>query len=171
MQQHNNETRRPFRNKESSDTCAHHFAKQFAHEPTPKQMQNITEHEVAWHGNPISVMKTFGTLHSSLCVKERCQIVKEKFTKNNKLINSCDKICGACRHKLRFHRFKISSSSADESCEDKRVRTPSKNKKVKKKRRDSTESVESTGSNHSILSSSNSVFTCSTRKKVLKNNF
>ena len=58
MQQHNNETRRLFRNKESSDTCAHHFAKQFAHEPTPKQMQNITEHEVAWHGNPISVMKT-----------------------------------------------------------------------------------------------------------------
>ena len=98
-------------------------------------------------------------------MKERCQIIKEKFTKNNKLINSCNEIHGACRHEPRLHRFKVSSSSADESCEDKRVTTPSKNKKGKKKRRDSTESVESTGSNHSILSSSNSVFTCSTRKK------
>ena len=47
MQQHNNKTRRLFRNKESSDACAHHFAKQFTCEPTPKQMRNITEHEVA----------------------------------------------------------------------------------------------------------------------------
>ena len=172
MQQHNNETRRLFRNKESSDSCAHHFANQFNHEPTPKQMQNIAEHEIVWQGNPISMMKTFGALHCSLCMKERCQIVKEKFTKNNKLINSCNEIHGACRHEPRFHRFKISSSSVDESCEDKRVRTPSKNKKGKKKRRDSTDSVESTGSNHSILSSLNSVFTCSAqKKKALKNGF
>ena len=109
MQQHNNKTRRSFRNKESSDSCVHHFAKQFNHEPTPKQMQNVTEHEIAWQGNPISVMKTFGTLYCSLCMKERCQIIKEKFTKNNKLINSCDKMHGACRHKSRFHRFKVSS--------------------------------------------------------------
>ena len=59
MQQHNNKTRRLFRNKESSDACAHHFANQFNHEPTLKQMQNITEHEIVWQGNPISIVKTF----------------------------------------------------------------------------------------------------------------
>ena len=134
-------------------------------------MQNIAEHEVAWHGNPISMMKTFGTLHCSLCMKERCQIVKEKFTKSNKLIDSCNKIHGACRHKPRFHWFKISSGSADESCEDKRVRTPKKNKKGKKKRRDSADSVESTGLNHSLLSSLNLVFGCFAWKKKVQNVF
>ena len=79
MQQHNNKTRRLFRNKESSNACVHHFANQFNHEPTLKQMQNVTEHEVVWHGNPISVMKTFDALHYLLCMKERCQIVKEFF--------------------------------------------------------------------------------------------
>ena len=133
MQQHSNKTRRLFRNRESSDSCAHHFSNQFNHEPTPKQMQNINGHEIVWQGNPISVMKTFGTLHSSLCVKKRCQIIKEKFAKNNKIISSCNEIHGTCRHKPRFHRFKISSSSADESCRDKRVKTPRKKRKVRRK--------------------------------------
>ena len=67
MQQHNNETRRLFRNKESFDSHAQHFCKHFDHEPTPKQLQKITEHESIWQGNAISVMKTFGTLHCTLC--------------------------------------------------------------------------------------------------------
>ena len=57
IQQHNNETRKLFRNKESFDSCAQHFPKQFVHEPTPKQTQKITEHETMWKGNIVSVMK------------------------------------------------------------------------------------------------------------------
>ena len=42
--EHNDETRRQFRNGKSFDPCAHHFAKQFEHELTPKLTQNIPEH-------------------------------------------------------------------------------------------------------------------------------
>jgi len=74
IQQHSNETRRLFDDKESFDSHAHHFAKQFNNEPTPKQTQKITDHETVWQGNPISIVKTFGTLHCKSCVKEQCQI-------------------------------------------------------------------------------------------------
>ena len=107
---------------------------------------------------------TFGTLHCTLCMKERCQIVKEKCEKkNNEIANSCNEIHGACRHKPRFHHFKNYGSSADEPLEGKRVNMPSRKKKGK--RRESTSSVETSGSNHSFLSPSNSFSTCSTRKK------
>ena len=80
-QQHDNETRRMFRDGESYDSCSKHFFKQFDHEPSPKQLRKITEHETIWQGNPISVMKTFGTLHCTLCMKERCEIIKAKLEK------------------------------------------------------------------------------------------
>ena len=84
-----------------------------------------------WKGNPISVMKMFGTLCCTLCMKERCQIIKEKCEKNNKIVNSCNEIHGACRHKPRFHHFKNYSSSADEPLEGKRVNMPSRKRKVR----------------------------------------
>jgi len=169
MQQHNNETKRMFRNGESYDSYSKHFFKQFDHEPSPKQLRKITEHETTWQGNPISVVKTFGTLHCTLCMKERCEITKAKLEKNNQIVNSCNEIHGACRHKPRFHRFTNKSSSADEPLKGKRVNMPSGKKKGEK--RFSTDSVETTGSNHSILSPSDSFSTCSTRKKNRRKKF
>ena len=76
--QHNNKTRNLFRNGESFDSCAHHFAKPFEHELIPKPTQNIPEHDIVWHGNPaeqiteheivwrdnhMSVVKAFEILH------------------------------------------------------------------------------------------------------------
>ena len=84
-------------------------------------------------------------------------------------MNSCNEIHRACRHKPRFHRFKTCGSSADEPLQGKRVNMPSGKKKGKK--RFSTDSVETTGSNHSILSSSDSFSTCSTRKKNRRKSF
>ena len=81
IQQHNNETRKLLNNEEFFDSHAHHFAKQFKNEPTLKQMQKITDHETVWQGNPVSVMKTFGTLQCTQCMKKCCQITKEKFEK------------------------------------------------------------------------------------------
>ena len=168
-QQHNNETRRMFRDGESYDSYSRHFFKQFDHEPSPKQLRKITEHEMMWQGNPISVMKTFGTLHCTLCMKERCEIIKAKLEKNNQITNSCNEIHGACRHKPRFHRFVNKGSSADEPSQGKRVNMPSGKKKGKK--RFSTDSAETTGSNHSILSPSDSFSTCSTRKQNRRKKF
>ena len=92
---HNNKTRKWFGNGESFDSCAHHFAKQFEHETTLKQMWNITEHHIVWHGNLaeqitehevvwhdncMSVVNTFETLHCTSCMKERRLIIKENST-------------------------------------------------------------------------------------------
>ena len=41
IQQHDNETRRLFRNEEPFDSYAQHFYKQFDHEPMPKQLQKL----------------------------------------------------------------------------------------------------------------------------------
>ena len=84
-------------------------------------------------------------------------------------MNSCNEIHGACRHKPRFHCFTNKSSSADEPLKGKRVNMPSGKKKGEK--RFSTDSVETTGSNHSILSPSDSFSTCSTRKKNRRKKF
>jgi len=133
MQQHDNATKRMFGDGKSYDSCSKHFFKQFDHEPSPKQLRKITEHEAIWQGNPISIVKTFGTLHCTLCMKERCEITKAKLEKNNQIVNSCNEIHGACRHKPRFHRFINEGSSADEPLEGKRVNMPSGKKKGKKR--------------------------------------
>ena len=56
-------------------------------------------------------MKSFGKLNCSLCMNERLQILKaqksEKFSKTKKLINSSRELCGACRHKSKFHRYRF----------------------------------------------------------------
>ena len=63
------------------------------------------------------------------------------------MINKCNKVYGACRHKPRFHRFNQSQpsdakTSTDESKKDERVTNPS-----------STTSAGSTNSNQSDMSS------------------
>ena len=49
-----------------------------------------------------------------------------KFVRNlsEKLINSCSEICGACRHKRKFHRYKeeVKTTSADDPEKGERVR-------------------------------------------------
>ena len=97
---HNNKTRKWFGNGESFDSCAHHFAKQFEHETTLKQMWNITEHHIVWHGNlaeqitehkvvwhdnHMSVVKAF-----RLCIAPHAQkrrlIIKKKLNNNNERV-------------------------------------------------------------------------------------
>ena len=58
------------------------------------------------------------------------------------VINKCNEVHGACRHKPRFHRFdqsQIANTSTDESMQDERVFRPS-----------STTSVESSSSLNSV---------------------
>jgi hypothetical protein len=72
-------------------------------------------------GNAISCMKSFGKLNCSLCMQERikilCTIHQEECWR---IINHCNEIYfGACRHKMRFHRFlkehtDVKNTSTDE---------------------------------------------------------
>ena len=64
----------------------------------------------------------------TLCNRERLEILKQARSDPTKLINSCNEICGACRHKPRFHRYpNTDPKSTDEA--------PKRDKKVKSKAR------------------------------------
>ena len=88
--------------------------------------------EIVWKGNPISCVKTFGTKNCKLCTKERLEIVKMCKYQPEKIINKCNEVYGACRHKPRFHRFPKQKlpASTDESAMDEKGKKPnSKSKK------------------------------------------
>ena len=53
--------------------------------------------------------------------KERIEILKHSKKDPNSLINSCNEIYGACRHKPKFHRYVSRNPSTDESKKDERV--------------------------------------------------
>ena len=116
MQQHFNEVRKLHQLGEKSDSYAKHFARQLVNfEKVSNTLQRNTIHcSVIWQGNPISAVKTFGTANCALCAKERLEILKLSRYKPHLLINSCNEIYGACRHKPRFHRY-TTAQSTDES--------------------------------------------------------
>ena len=129
MQQHFSDVKKLINKGEKSDSYAKHFAKQFTNDlkPTsPNQREGITC-SIIWQGNPISVVKTFGSRNCALCAKERIEILKHSYSHPQSLINSNNEIYGACRHKPRFHRYvKQTTPSTDESIKDERVTQPDK---------------------------------------------
>ena len=88
---------------------------------TPEVQRNSIVCKVLWQGNPINVVKTFGTPNCALCNKERLEILKQSRKDPNSLINSCNEIYGACRHNSKFHRYISRTPSTDESNKDERV--------------------------------------------------
>ena len=75
----------------------------------------ITRVSVLWQGNPFSSMKTFGKINCNLCMMERLEIIKalrnDKLNGDKKLINTSNEFYGACRHKTKFHRYRIFKNS------------------------------------------------------------
>ena len=124
MQQHFNDVRKLHKHGEKSDSYAKHFAKQFINfnEINNRIQRNSIHCSVIWQGNPISAVKTFGTANCMLCAKERLEILKISRFKPHLLINSCNEIYGACRHKPRFHRY-ITAQSTDDSKKDEKSPT------------------------------------------------
>jgi hypothetical protein len=123
MQQHFNDVRKLHQLGIKSDSYAKHFAQQFSNSdlPTPEVQRNNISCEILWQGNPISVVKTFGTPKCALCNRERLEILKQSRKNPNSLINSCNEIYGACRHHPKFHRYTCRPPSTDESIEDEKV--------------------------------------------------
>jgi hypothetical protein len=123
MQQHFNDVRRLHSQGIKSDSYAKHFAEQTSRfdNVTPQLQRNSIKCSVLWQGNPINVVKTFGTPNCALCNRERIEILKQSKKDPNSLINSCNEIYGACRHHPKFHRYISRSPSTDESIEDERV--------------------------------------------------
>ena len=109
--------------KESS-TLAKHFS-QRSHwpnlppnvAPTPYQIRQKLNFEILYQGNPMTVVRHFGTVNCRICMREKLEILRHSFDPDVNLINSRSEIHGSCRHQPRFHRF-----SADDSVEDEKVR-------------------------------------------------
>ena len=107
MQQHQSEVRSLQRTGRRYDSYARHFATQLQnfHPISPTLIRNSSIISIIWKANPITAVKTFGTPHCLLCNRERLEILKMSRYKPNLLINSCNEIYGACRHKAKFHRY------------------------------------------------------------------
>ena len=127
MQQHFNDVQRLHKTGEKSDSYAKHFARELVNfEKINNNLQrNSITCSIIWKGNPISAVKTFGTVNCTLCTKERLEILKLSRYKPHLLINSCNEIYGACRHKPRFHRY-VTAQCTDESQRGRKGPTESK---------------------------------------------
>ncbi len=83
--------------------CTNHCKKEV--KPTSNELCKMMKVKIVWQGNTISCMKSFGTMNCSLCMRERIEILRTICQEEWKIINHCNKIYGACWHKMRFHRF------------------------------------------------------------------
>ena len=65
MAQHFNDLQQLVPKGKASDSYAKHFARHFPpnKKPKPLDLRNLSEHTILWQGNPLSLMKTFGTLN------------------------------------------------------------------------------------------------------------
>ena len=117
MQQHFTEVKQLHTKGRKSDSFASHFATQLQNfeEITPRLLRGTSNFSVIWKGNPLAATKTFGTPHCALCSRERLEILRAARSNPDKLINSCNEIYGACRHKPRFHRYCKQTTSTDEA--------------------------------------------------------
>ena len=107
----------------ASDTYAAHFAHHHKpnSRPTIAQIKSMVEISVVWKGNPITCMKGFGKHCCSLCMKERIEILKLARGNPGALINGCSEIYGACRHRMRFHKYSTMNTSTDDGVNPERV--------------------------------------------------
>ena len=81
-------------------------------------MREMAKMKIAWHGSAVSCMETFKQLNCSLCMKERLTILKMLKKDPKKLVNSRSEICGACRHRTKFHRHHMDGNAGTLACAD-----------------------------------------------------
>jgi hypothetical protein len=119
MQQHVQDVRKLVLKSQRLDSFASHFSKLIPPATPPNEIRLHVKFkvELLWRGNPLSVVKTFGTRECKLCAKERYEILKQMLRDPNSIINVNNEIYGACRHKPAFHRFcqPTQTASTDEA--------------------------------------------------------
>ena len=96
------------------------------------QVREKIKIDIIWQGNPINCMKSFKSFGCTLCNKERCEIIKRTLKNDNKTMNYCSEIYGACRHNAKFHRF---INMTDMSTDDGQDPEKSQSKKLKHKKK------------------------------------
>ena len=118
MKGHHNDVQALHLRGRRSDTYAEHFQRILSNfpRPTPRLQRTVIECQKLWQGDPLSAVKTFGTHKCALCNAERLEIFKFTRLHPHLLINNCNELYGACRHKPQFHRcMQAPLTSTDES--------------------------------------------------------
>jgi len=120
MGQHFQEARKRIDFGEKSDSLAGHVASHFngASALMVKDIRKKVSMKIAWKGNIISCMKTFGTNKCKLCMKGRTTVLRLKWEGPDKVMDSNSKLFGACRHNTKFHRSLVTGDIAAESFDD-----------------------------------------------------
>jgi hypothetical protein len=128
MGQHLNDMKKLVTKGVKSDSFVSHFTYNCKKgvKPTSDKLHNMIKVKIAWQGNAISCMKSFGKLNCSLCMQERIEILCTIHQEEWRIINHCNKIYGACRHKTRFQRFleertDVKNTSTDEGNKPEKV--------------------------------------------------
>ena len=138
MQGHAQDVRKLIIKDRKSDSFADHFAKLIPDKTPHENIRKFVRFKVdiLWKGNPLAVVKTFGTRGCKLCARERLEILKMSYNNPQQQINKCSEIYGACRHKPRFHRFdQTQLASTDEAGKAEKVTKNQKEKTRKKKKK------------------------------------
>ena len=65
----------------------------------------MTVHEILYEGNPLKMVKTYGSNKCILCMEERLAIFKESCRNKKKIINKRDEIYTTCNHNVYFHHY------------------------------------------------------------------
>jgi hypothetical protein len=113
MMQHARDVRLKKHENRNSDSFATHFAEQLRNFPrfTNSLHRNMLKCSILWQANPHTAVKSFGTPKCVLYSRERLEILKMHRFQPDLVINSCNEIYGACRHKAKFHRYPDTDST------------------------------------------------------------
>ena len=68
-------------------------------------MKKLVRHEILWEGNPLSVVKTFGTENCRLCAEEKFAIFESNCRNFQHCVNKRSEIYSKCAHNVYFHHF------------------------------------------------------------------
>jgi hypothetical protein len=128
MSQHLNDVKKLVTKGVKLDSFGSHFAYlcKKGVKPTSDELHKMMKVKIVWQGNAISCMKSFGKLNCSLCMQEMIKILCTICQEEWRIINHCNKIYGACQHKMRFHRFlkehkDVKNTSTDEGDKPEKV--------------------------------------------------
>ena len=100
---------RLLKNGQKLDEFAAHFEQHFNTTMSRIDLRKCIKFKVVKQLNQIGAMKTFTKPNCNLCIQERLKILKKLRDKRVTVVNKNSEIYRACRYKMTFHRFCLST--------------------------------------------------------------
>ena len=106
---HFSDLQRLLKNGQKPDSFASPFVQYFNNTKSRTYICKYMTFKVIKQLNPIDAMKTYTKPNCNICMQERLTILKKLRDKHVTVMNKNSEIYGACRHKMTFHRFCLST--------------------------------------------------------------